>query len=50
MWYVSCGTVSDKKLVGLKFAESANKLVWWKKVWPELWVCMDIRLIFATDE
>ena len=37
--------VSDKKLAGLKFGESANKSVWWKKVWrihPELQVRMDI--------
>ena len=26
-------TVNDKNLAGLKFGESANKSVWWKKVW-----------------
>ena len=31
--YVYVATVNDKKLAGLKFGESANNLVWWKKVW-----------------
>ena len=42
-----------KKLAGAKFGESANESVWWKKVWriyPELQVCMDIRLICAIGE
>ena len=46
-------TVNDEKLAGLKFGECANKSVWWKKVWqiyPELQVCMDIRLICVIGE
>ena len=40
---VVIATINDEKLEKLKFGESANKSVQWKKVWqnhPELQVCI----------
>ena len=57
LYPIASDTINDEEFVGLKFIESANKSVWWKKVCqihPELQVCMwgyiHICLIFAIGE
>ena len=48
--YDATGTINDKKLLGLRVWQIS---LWWKKVWqihPELQLCMDNRMIFATDK